>query len=83
LPLVLTGTSLRLSAQKTVVATKKGVTVRMPVRVFNFKSKNSRVDKRKEFTAVARNEVALLENRYQRSLEKRITTHRDNQKTQV
>ena len=76
IPLVLSGTSRSLSEQKTVSATSKGVSVAMPVRVFNFKSKNSKVDKRKEFTTVIESEVTALESRYQAGLEKQIKTHR-------
>jgi hypothetical protein len=77
LPLVLSGTSRQLSEQRTVVATKRGANVRMPVRVFNFKSKTSKVDKRKEFTTVIPQETQILESRFQTGLEKRFVAQRN------
>lgn len=71
LPLVFTGTSRRLSESKTIRATKKNVTVSMPIRVFNFSRKGSKVDKRREMTTVASSEVRKLNNNATRNLERR------------
>lgn len=71
LPLVLTGTSRQLSESYQINATKNGVTLTMPVRAFNFKTRNSRVDMRREFTTVAAIEQAELEARAQKRLEQK------------
>ena len=63
IPLVLSGTSRDLSETKKVTATSKEGRVRMPVRVFNFRTKNSKVDKRKELTTVLpqeRNQLSAM-----------------------
>lgn len=76
LPLVLSGTSRRLSGTKRIFATYKGSRVTMPVRVFNFKTKGSRVDKRKEFTTVASDEKRKLDRRAEFRLEEDIRKFR-------
>jgi hypothetical protein len=83
LPLVLSGTSRQLSEQKNVTATKQSVNVRMPVRVFNFKSKNSKVDKRKEFTTVIPEEIKTLESGFQRGIERQFKQHRKQREVKV
>lgn len=60
IPLVLSGTSRDLSETKKVTATSKEGRVRMPVRVFNFRTAKSKVDKRKEFTTVLPQERNVL-----------------------
>ncbi len=72
IPLVKTGTSRRLSESHKVVATPEGSRVTMPVRVFNFKTKKSKVDKRKEFTTVAADEKQKLDRRATFHLERDI-----------
>lgn len=71
IPLVLSGRSRSLSETKKIRATKNSVTVSMPVRVLNFKTKGSKVDKRKEFETPADFEVETLNNNAVRDLEKR------------
>lgn len=60
-PLHFTGDSKRLSGSATITATKNGVTVTMPVRTFNYKTKHMRMNMREEFTRISSREVAKLE----------------------
>ena len=83
IPLVLSGTSRGLSETKQITAHREGVSVQMPVRVFNFKTRNSKVDKRKEFTTVIPEEVTFLEKRYQVGLERRIKSHQGRRDVKV
>lgn len=62
-PLVFTGVSRNLSEGKTIRATPQKVDVIMPTRAFNFRPKNSRVDMRREFTQINREEEHELDRR--------------------
>lgn len=72
-PLVFSGTSERLSKQKRVAATSKGVAVRMPVRAFNFRTKRRDGTKspnmRQEFTQITTAEHDAMDKAQQRRLE--------------
>lgn len=76
LPLVLSGTSRTLSEQKKIYATANRVHVQMPVRVFNFKLKNSSIDMRREFTTVTKDEVDQISKMTQASLIKQLQNYR-------
>lgn len=76
LPLVLTGASRDLAKQKKVYATSKGVSVTMPVRVFNFKLKRSTIDMRQEFTTIAPEEITEIEKLAESGLVKQLQNYR-------
>lgn len=76
-PLEYTGTSRRLSKTHKIIATKRSVVIQMPVRVFNLRSKLSKIDKRKEFTTVAPFENKRLDRDQSKGLTKRINNYRN------
>lgn len=76
IPLVLSGESRSLSETRKIKATKRSVTIRMPVRAFNFKPKNSSVNMRKEFLATTRSEDSDLARRANRRVTKKINEFR-------
>lgn len=75
-PLEFTGTSKQLSNQKRIIATRRSVRIVMGIRVFNFRSKLSKIDKRKEMTTPAEFENKALDKQNQKGLERRITRYR-------
>lgn len=76
-PLVFSGTSKKLSSNKRIVATRKGVRIVMGIRVFNFRSKLlSKIDKKTEMTTVSKFEQRALDKQNSKGLEQRIKRYR-------
>jgi len=74
-PLVLSGRSEQLSANRTIQATFKSVHVRMPVRAFNFRPKSrgkKTPDMLSEFRAITSDEFKDMNDRQQAFIEKRL-----------
>jgi hypothetical protein len=79
LPLVKSGVSKTLSTDKTVRATLRGVSITMPVRVLNFKTRGSAVNKLAEFRTISDDEIDSYETKMTRNLDRRIRRHRTQQ----
>ena len=75
-PLVFTGVSKELSKQNRIKATKKGVTITMPIRVFNFRSRLSNINQAREMATVAIFERRKLDKANSKGLEQRIKRFR-------
>lgn len=82
LPLVLSGWSRTLSKQRRIIATPNKVHVQMPVRVFNFKPRNSSIDMRKEFSTITSDEYAEFEKMVESGLVKQITSYQGRKRWQ-
>lgn len=72
IPLLLSGEGRMLSGTKNVKANKKGCDVTMPINKFNFRSKGSRVNMRKEMTTVAGVERDDLNKRAERGMARQL-----------
>ena len=79
-PLEKSGAAKRQSGSKKVTATRKGVTVKMPIRVANLRAKNSRINMRKEITTVINSEESALERDTVLDFEKRLNRFRQNRR---
>lgn len=83
-PLEFTGESKERSKTFRVVATKNGARVVMnQVRAFNFRPLGGRIDMRKEFTTVSRNEVLTLQEFANADLERRYRRAHRTQRTRI
>lgn len=76
IPLVKSGRSRDLSRQRNVTKNSKGARVSMPIRQFNARAKNSKINMRAEFLAETKQESLQLEKEMGDYLEKRISTFR-------